>query len=254
VDKGIRKWAGGKWIRGCGGVFDTNYTNRQELGKEERANAECGKRARETSNIERAWYILRDGENEWLAKKERPILITVCERMLGQLLTISMSGISRISGSTVIRRVVQAGVAFAIGWVVCFVESMSCETAWGGPFTILVSFILKFVFAGLAVGLALVVGLLLLIPGVRDLWQRVGCWSLLISVIALTVMIFASKLGLRTTDPVSNYRMMPFGIWSICLFGIVFPIVIGHCVMNVVTNAKWANQLLHRRPSVMFGS
>jgi hypothetical protein len=38
-------------------------------------------------------------------------------------------------------------------------------------------------------------------------------------------MIFASKLGLRTIDPVSNYRAMPFEIWSACLFGIVFPIV-----------------------------
>jgi len=102
---------------------------------------------------------------------------------------------------------------------------MICETAWGGPFTILVSFILKFVFAALAVAVALAIGLLLLIPGVRDVWRRVGYWSLLFSAVALTIIIFASNLGLRTVDPVSNYRMMPFGIWCACLFGIAFPIV-----------------------------
>ena len=130
-----------------------------------------------------------------------------------------------MSGRETIRRFIQAGVAFAVCWLVCFVESMLCETAYGGPFTILVSFILKFIFAGLAVGVAVVVGLLLLIPGVRDLWHRVGYWALLLSAVALAVVVFASRLGLRTVEPVSNYRMMPFWIWCLCLFGIVFPIV-----------------------------
>jgi hypothetical protein len=130
-----------------------------------------------------------------------------------------------MSGRAIIRRYIQAGVAYAVVWLACFVESTICETAWGGPFTVLVSFILKFVFAGLAVTVALAIGLLLLIPGIRDLWRRVGDWSLLLSVAALAVMVFASKLGLRTVDPVSNYRMMPFGIWCLCLVGIGFPIV-----------------------------
>ena len=124
-----------------------------------------------------------------------------------------------------IRRFVQAIVGFAVGWLVIFIESMLCETAYGGPFTILVSFLLKFVFTALAVGAALLVGMVLLIPGVRDLWQRVGFWSLLLSAAGLCVIILASKLGLRTVEPVSNYRMMPFWIWCLCLFGIVFPIV-----------------------------
>lgn len=111
-------------------------------------------------------------------------------------------GINRMSGRTIIRRFIHAAVAYAVVWLVCFVESMICETAWGGPFTILVSFILKFVFAGLAVTVALAADLLLLIPGVRDLWRRVGYWSLLLSVAALAVTVFASKLGLRTVDPV----------------------------------------------------
>src|SRR5882757_3666370 len=118
-----------------------------------------------------------------------------------------------MSGHEIIRRSIQAVVAFVVCWVVCFVESMLCETAYGGPFTILVSFILKFAYAGLAVGIALVVGFLLLIPGIRNLWRGVGGWSLLLSAAAITVIIFASKLGLRKVEPVSGYRMMPFGIW-----------------------------------------
>ena len=124
-----------------------------------------------------------------------------------------------------IRRFVKAIVGFAVGWLVLFVESMLCETAYGGPFTILVSFVMKFVFTGIAVCAALLVGLVLLIPGIRDLWRRLGFWSLLLSAAAVCVMVFASKLGIRTVEPVSNYKMMPFWVWSICLFWIVFPIV-----------------------------
>ena len=124
-----------------------------------------------------------------------------------------------------IRRFVQAIVGFAVGWLVCFVESMLCETAYGGPFTTFVSFVMKFVFTGFAVGAALLVGLVLLIPGIRDLWKRVGLWSRLLSATAVCVIIFATKLGLRTVEPISQYRMVPFWIWSICLFCIVFPIV-----------------------------
>ena len=130
-----------------------------------------------------------------------------------------------MSMGDIIQRFIQAALAFAVVWLVCFVESMICETAYGGPFTILVSFVLKFIFAGLAVSAAFLVGLLLLIPGIRDLWRRINYWSLLLSAVALTIMIFASKLGLRTVEPVSNYRMMPFGIWCGCLFWIAFPIV-----------------------------
>ncbi len=123
------------------------------------------------------------------------------------------------------RRLALALIGFAVGWLVCLVEAAYYYTAYGGPFTILLLVLMLFVLAGLAVGVSSLAGLLLLIPGVRDLWRGVGYWSLLLSAVALAVVVFASKLGLRTVDPVSNYRMMPFGIWSICLFGIVFPIV-----------------------------
>ncbi len=125
----------------------------------------------------------------------------------------------------IIRRFFLAALGFAVGWLVIFVESMLCETAYGGPFTIVVSFIMKFVFTAMAVNASLLAGLVLLLPGVRDLWRRIGSWSLLMSVAAVCVMIFATRLGLRTPDPVSYYKMMPFPIWSACLFAIVFPIV-----------------------------
>jgi SNF family Na+-dependent transporter len=123
------------------------------------------------------------------------------------------------------RRTILALIGFAVGWLVCFVEAACCYSAYGGPFTVLMLFLMLFVFAGLAVGISLLAGLLLRIPGVRDLWRGVEDWSLLLSAAAVAVMVFASKLGLRTVDPVSNYRMMPFGIWVVCLLGIVFPIV-----------------------------
>jgi hypothetical protein len=124
-----------------------------------------------------------------------------------------------------IRRPVLALIGFAVGWLVAFIEGSLCYTAYGGPFTVLMSFVMEFVFSGVAVGMALLVGLILLTPGVRDLWRRIGYWSLILSVASVGVIIFSSKLGLRNIDPVSNYRIMPFGIWSLCMFGIVFPIV-----------------------------
>src|SRR5579863_7202271 len=108
-----------------------------------------------------------------------------------------------MSRRAITRRFIQAAVAYAVVWLVCFVESVICESAWGGPFTVFVSFLLKFV---IAVMIAVAFGLLLLIPKVRDLWRRVGHRSLLLSAVALAVMVFASKLGLRKVDPVSNYR------------------------------------------------
>ncbi len=125
----------------------------------------------------------------------------------------------------IIRRFILAIVGFAVGALVCVVEMGICETAYGGPFTIMVSFILKFAFTGLAVSVSLLGGLILFLPGIRALWRRIGFWSLVLSVAAMCIMIFASKLGIRKVDPVSNYRMMPFGLWILCLVGIVFPIV-----------------------------
>lgn len=121
-------------------------------------------------------------------------------------------------------RLIKAAVALVFVWFVCFVESMICETSYGGPFTILMSFVFKSVCAGFAVGSSVLLGLLLLIPRINDLWRRIGYWSLLLSAISVMIMVFASNLGLRTVEPMSKYQMMPFGIWCGCLFGIAFPI------------------------------
>lgn len=123
------------------------------------------------------------------------------------------------------RRLVQAIAGFGVGWLVCFVESMFCGTAFGGPFTVLASFVLNFVFAGIVTGVSLWVGLILLIPRVADVWRRIGYWCLLPSVASVAVMIAASRLGLRTMQTVSGYKSMPLWIWGICMFLIVFPIV-----------------------------
>ncbi len=114
---------------------------------------------------------------------------------------------------------------FAACWIVVFVESMFCETAYGGPFTIIVSLVVKTAFAAAAVGSALLIGRVLLVPSVRNMWRRTGYWSLLISGAGLAVIVFATELGIRTVEPVSNYRMMSSGAWFTCLVAIAFPIV-----------------------------
>jgi len=123
------------------------------------------------------------------------------------------------------RRLVQALIGLVIGWLVCMVEYAFCATAYGGPFTILMLPIMAFVLSILAVGAALVVGLVLLIPSVRDLWSRTGYWSILLCVVAVLVLISASKLGLRKVDPISGYKLMSPWVWSLCFFSFVFPIV-----------------------------
>src|SRR5258706_12649926 len=102
------------------------------------------------------------------------------------------------------RRLVQALIGLVIGWLVCMVEYAFCATAWGGPFTILMLPVMAFVLSALAVGAALLVGLVLLIPGFRNLWMRTGYWSILLCVAAIGVMIFASKLGIRRVDPITG--------------------------------------------------
>lgn len=123
------------------------------------------------------------------------------------------------------RHLIPAGLGFAVCWIVCFVESNTCYTAWGGMFTIVIGFLLLFVYAGLAVVLSLLVGLIFLIPPIRKIWLKVGYLGLFFSIAGMMVMANATKLGLRTEEPISKYRIMPFGIWCLCLFAIVFPIV-----------------------------
>jgi hypothetical protein len=122
-------------------------------------------------------------------------------------------------------RTIRIIAGFAVGWWVCFVESMLCETAYGGPFTILASLVIKFFFTSFAVGAALLLGRVFVIPGIHYFWWRIGYWRLTLSVAPVCLMIFATQLELRTVEPISRYRMMPFWIWSTCLFLIVFPIV-----------------------------
>ena len=78
-----------------------------------------------------------------------------------------------------LRSLVMATIGWAVGILVCLAESMFCDTAYGGPFTIVASIALKLVFTGLAVSAAWLMGLVLLVPGIRELWTRIGYWPLL---------------------------------------------------------------------------
>ena len=127
------------------------------------------------------------------------------------------------------KRYVKTLIGFAVGWLAYVVEDLFYTTAYGGPFAVFTGLLLlpfvAAIFSGIFVMAARLIGLLLTLPKVRDVWRITGYWGILIAVAALGVMIFASKLGLRSIDPVSGYQKMSPWSWSICFFFIVFPIV-----------------------------
>lgn len=131
----------------------------------------------------------------------------------------------RTMSSGFLRIPLQACAALAVGTFVITIEGGLCGTAWGGPFTVLILPFVAAFQAGIAVAASLVLGLFLLLPGVGYAWRRLGRWSLLVTLAAILFMICAGLFGLRKTDPVSGYRMMPPAASVICYVAVVFPIV-----------------------------
>jgi hypothetical protein len=130
---------------------------------------------------------------------------------------------------TVMKRLFYILIGFTVGWLVYVVEYLLCATAYGGPFTVFTSLLMLPLIAGILSGMfvavAWLVGLLLTLPKVRDVWRFTGYWSILLTVAATGVMVFAAKLGLRTVDPITGYKIMSRLSWCVCFFSIVFPIV-----------------------------
>jgi hypothetical protein len=122
-------------------------------------------------------------------------------------------------------RIVCALIGFGVGWLASFVEYLFTATAWGGPFTILmIPFAAAFISAS-SVVVAVLVGLLLRLPRIRDVWRLTGYKVLFLSVIPVTVLVFSSPLGLRTIDPVSGYSLMSAWVSVPCYVLLVFPFV-----------------------------
>jgi hypothetical protein len=115
-------------------------------------------------------------------------------------------------------------IAFGVGWFTRMLEDSFTTTAWGGPFTVLASWVIIVFLSAVYAVAAVLAGQLLRLPGLQDAWNRAGAWTLLIALPATLVLAFSSALGLRTIDPVSNYSLMSFGPSVLCHFFIVFPI------------------------------
>jgi hypothetical protein len=116
-------------------------------------------------------------------------------------------------------------IAFALGFIVCFIEGTLFETAYGGMFTILFGWTMDLMCYAIAVGLSLLLGLTFKTPKAGAFWRDLGIRTLFISVVGIVVIFISPLIGLRTLEPNSGYKMMPFALWFFCLLLIAFPIV-----------------------------
>jgi uncharacterized membrane protein YhaH (DUF805 family) len=116
---------------------------------------------------------------------------------------------------------------FVVGWLIYMVAMVL--TVYDGVLSLIFQPFMAALFSGIFVGLAFVVGLPLRIRKVRDVWNSVGWWALVISVAAVGVMIFSAKLGLESevVNPDTKEKMKamdPLPL-AICYFFAIFPVV-----------------------------
>ncbi len=120
-------------------------------------------------------------------------------------------------------RIATVGFAFAVGWIARMTEEMLTATAWGGPFTIFLSWVVIFYLTLFDVGAAILVGQVLRLRPIQAAWMQAGYWVLLLALPPLLVLIFSRPLGLRTIEPVSHYSLMvPLWLHALCYFLIAF--------------------------------
>ena len=79
--------------------------------------------------------------------------------------------------------------------------------------------------SGLCVVVAALVGLLLRLPKVRDVWSKLGFGVVFMAIIPIAILALSSPLGLRSIEPNSGYSMMSPAVGWPCYFFIVFPFV-----------------------------
>ncbi len=122
-------------------------------------------------------------------------------------------------------RLLHAMLGFGIGWLVCLAEYFFTATAWGGHFTILMIPIAAAVVSALSVFVAALLGLLLLLPMIKNFWAGVSYKVAFLALIPLAILVFSKPLGLRTIDSVSGYSLMSPWVSIPCYVFIVFPFV-----------------------------
>jgi hypothetical protein len=116
---------------------------------------------------------------------------------------------------------------FVLGWLIYMF--LMAATVYDGVPSLIFQPLIAAVFSGFFVAAALVVGLVLRAPKIREAWSSAGRWVLLITVAALSVIIFSAQLGLETeyVDPDTSDDVKAISPTAalICYFLAVFPIV-----------------------------
>ncbi|MEI6862572.1 MAG: hypothetical protein WCL04_10020 [Verrucomicrobiota bacterium] len=116
---------------------------------------------------------------------------------------------------------------FVLGWLIYMVAMVL--TTYDGVLSLIFQPFMAALFSCAFVVAALLVGLPLRAPRIREVWCGVGWWVLLITVAAIGVMIFHVQLGLQTelVNPETKEKMktMSPAAGAICYFLAIFPIV-----------------------------
>jgi hypothetical protein len=102
-------------------------------------------------------------------------------------------------------------------------------TVYDGVPSLIFQPIIAAFFSGFFVIAALVSGLVLRVPKIKEAWSSAGAWVLLVTGTALLVMIFSGPLGLQTefVDPetMDRIKSMSPAAFFVCYFLAVFPVV-----------------------------
>jgi len=112
-----------------------------------------------------------------------------------------------------------------VGWFAKTVEYELTGTAWGGIFTILMCPVVAVFWSLKCVIAALLAGLFLRLPIIRNAWVRAGYFPLLLAVAGLMGLIYSNDLGYREIEPISGYSLMAEWPSFFCYFFLVFPFV-----------------------------
>ncbi len=125
------------------------------------------------------------------------------------------------------KTLLRCAAAFVVGWVIYMVAMVL--TVYDGGLSLIFQPIMAGIFSGVFVIGALLVGLPLRAPKIREVWTHAGWLPLFISFGAIGVMIFHAQLGLQTelVDPETKGKvktMLPVAA-LICYFTALFPIV-----------------------------
>jgi len=125
------------------------------------------------------------------------------------------------------KRLAKCFCGFVLGWLIYMVAMVL--TVYDGVLSLIFQPFVAALFSGLFVAAALVVGLALRAPKIREAWSSLGWWALLITVAAVAVMVFHAQLGLQTefvnSETKEKMKAMSPAAGVICYFLAIFPIV-----------------------------